>query len=408
MRKINVLLSIVLFFTVYEGSAQNRSIQFISRPWEEILTTAAKENKLVFLDAYASWCGPCKWMASNIFTNDTVADYFNKTFICVSLDMEKGEGVRLRSRYDVKYYPTLLFINSKGEVIHMRVGAAKKTSDYIFMGQTALDPDENLAASIKRYNDGENSDAFISSYLQKLSEAYMPVKPVIQKYFSRKTEAEMFSRGSWAVIQKYVTDPDFPQFDFLVRHQDEYGKLFGKDSVNQKIYDVYLNSLMKLSRPANPADSGYRTLASKIKSSGFSETGRLLFTADLYYYQIRGESKKFLELASQGMETYYWNDPSSLNTYAYTVYQICTHQKPADEKRYLEKALIWGKRSLSLKKEPESLDTYACLLFATGKTAEAITIEKEAILLAKERSLSPKKYQETLKMMEESPEKKQP
>jgi len=46
--------------------------------WQDIVAMAKQENKLIFLDAYASWCGPCKWMAANMFTNDTIADYYNK------------------------------------------------------------------------------------------------------------------------------------------------------------------------------------------------------------------------------------------------------------------------------------------------------------------------------------------
>jgi thiol-disulfide isomerase/thioredoxin len=408
MRKIFSSLFVVLFIFILQGFGQNRSIRFIDKPWTEILAMATRENKLIFLDAYASWCGPCKWMASNIFTNDSVADYFNSTFICVSLDMEKGEGTKLRTQYEVKYYPTLLFLNDKGEIVHQRVGAARKAEDYITMGKTALDPVENLSASIKRYNSGEKSDGFIFSFLQKLSEAYLPVEPVLLNYFSQKSEPEKFNRGTWIVIQKYVTDPDLTPFGFLISHQEEYGKRFGKDSVNTKIFEVYLSALMKFSRPHNPGDTSYQVLKAKIKSSGFTETDKLLFTSDLYCCQIRGESKKFLEMAYQGVEKFYWNDPAMLNTYAYTVYQICTQQKPVEASRYLDKALSWGKKSVALKKEPANLDTYASLLNATGHSNEAIRFEKDAISLAKELSVPFQKYEETLKMMENPSEKKQP
>ena len=58
------------------GYAQNRSIEFDHSDWKALLEKANKENKLVFVDCFTTWCGPCKWMAKNVFTNDTVADFF--------------------------------------------------------------------------------------------------------------------------------------------------------------------------------------------------------------------------------------------------------------------------------------------------------------------------------------------
>ena len=47
---------------------------------------------MIFLDAYASWCGPCKMLQKNVFTKKAVGDFYNSKFINVKMDMEKGEG----------------------------------------------------------------------------------------------------------------------------------------------------------------------------------------------------------------------------------------------------------------------------------------------------------------------------
>ena len=82
------ILTLILIFTIIipKGFSQNRSIKFVEKPWKELIAMAKQDNKMIFLDAFASWCGPCKWMAANMFTNDTVADYYNKTFICASIE----------------------------------------------------------------------------------------------------------------------------------------------------------------------------------------------------------------------------------------------------------------------------------------------------------------------------------
>jgi len=100
-------------------------IQFTESSFSEILKLAKKEKKNIFFDAYASWCGPCKLLKKDVFTQTQVGDFFNKNFINVAMDMEKGEGVELSKKFKITAYPTLLFINSKGEVIGSALGYHK-------------------------------------------------------------------------------------------------------------------------------------------------------------------------------------------------------------------------------------------------------------------------------------------
>lgn len=89
-------------------------IEFFNGTWDEALAKARKENKMVFLDAYTSWCGPCKKMKRNVFTDTVVAAFFNKNFVNIAADMEKGEGVTIADKYGIDSYPTLIFVNGDG------------------------------------------------------------------------------------------------------------------------------------------------------------------------------------------------------------------------------------------------------------------------------------------------------
>ncbi len=113
-------------------------IEFFHGTWQEALAKAKKENKLIFMDAYASWCGPCKMMAKNTFTDKSVGDFFNENFINVKMDMEKhAEGRRLSQKYGLRAYPTLYFINAKEEATHKSVGYLKP-NQLIEQGKLAL------------------------------------------------------------------------------------------------------------------------------------------------------------------------------------------------------------------------------------------------------------------------------
>lgn len=97
-------------------------IQFHKGTFQQAMEFAEKENKLIFLDIYATWCGPCKKLKSTTFSNKEVGDFYNQTFINIALDGENGEGVELARKYGVRGYPTLLFIDANGKVVGQTAG----------------------------------------------------------------------------------------------------------------------------------------------------------------------------------------------------------------------------------------------------------------------------------------------
>ena len=101
----------------------SQGIDFQHAPFASLLTKAKEEKKLVFVDCYTSWCGPCRMMANNVFTRPEIGDYFNAHFINVKIDMEKGEGRDLAKKYEVRAFPTLLMIDHEGNIVERMVGA---------------------------------------------------------------------------------------------------------------------------------------------------------------------------------------------------------------------------------------------------------------------------------------------
>jgi thioredoxin 1 len=98
-------------------SVNGLGIQFIEDNWNKALDQAKKENKLIFLDAYASWCGPCKLLKRKTFPDKQAGEFFNKNFINVAVDMEKGEGPALGAKYRVTAYPTLIITDADGNIV---------------------------------------------------------------------------------------------------------------------------------------------------------------------------------------------------------------------------------------------------------------------------------------------------
>lgn len=98
-------------------------IKFNKITYDKALKQAKSSKKLIFIDVYTSWCGPCKQMAKTTFQSEKVGNYFNEKFINMKLDAElEADGTKVATDFKVTAYPTMLFINGDGKLIKRVVG----------------------------------------------------------------------------------------------------------------------------------------------------------------------------------------------------------------------------------------------------------------------------------------------
>lgn len=125
MKKVVILVAIV-FGIALTYSCSRQSMNFIKdndKDLETVLAEAKSKNKIVFVDVYTTWCGPCKWMDENVFINKTLSDKFNKKFINYKVNGESFEGVNIGIKYRVDSYPTYIFLDSDGNALHRIEGS---------------------------------------------------------------------------------------------------------------------------------------------------------------------------------------------------------------------------------------------------------------------------------------------
>ena len=114
-----------------------KGIEFIEADWNKAKAEAKKQNKLIFLDAYTTCCGPCKLLKKKTFPDKEVGELFNENFINVAIDMEKGDGPLLAEQYGVYAYPTLIITDANGKVVTYTQGYMKP-KDLIKFGKHGL------------------------------------------------------------------------------------------------------------------------------------------------------------------------------------------------------------------------------------------------------------------------------
>lgn len=220
------------------ASAQNRSINFAPDDItvEDMFAQAKAGGKIIFMDCYASWCGPCKMMARDVFTVDRVADFFNENFFCVKFDMEKGEGARLNKTYGVSAYPTFLFIDPNTRLlVHTMVGG-RPADEFIAGAKEALNPDLSMDKARAAYESGEKTPETVGNYLTVLSKAHLSgvMNDVAVNYLAGKSKEELADPDNWAILCRGVYDIYSEPMQTIFTNRDYFNTVLGEQEVVRK------------------------------------------------------------------------------------------------------------------------------------------------------------------------------
>ncbi|MEM7040099.1 MAG: thioredoxin family protein [Bacteroidota bacterium] len=226
----NFLLLAALILTFQNVAAQD-GIAFEHGKWAEVKAKAKAENKLIFVDAYAVWCGPCKWMARTTFLDEKVADHYNASFINYKLDMEKGEGPELARAWKIRAYPTLLFIDGEGEVMHKNVGAMA-APEFLSMGEMTSQPGFMPISKMKSmYEAGDYDREFLFRYITRGMDSDLDVKDAITEYRKEMKGDKLFEENNWEVFKRVCRDTDSEEFQYVADNRSRFEEKFGADVV---------------------------------------------------------------------------------------------------------------------------------------------------------------------------------
>lgn len=78
---------------------------------------AKKESKFYFIEFYAKWCEPCKWMDEYTFKDASLSSYVGQNYVPVKVDVENLDGFIWKQKYKVQYLPTIVVLNSNGALL---------------------------------------------------------------------------------------------------------------------------------------------------------------------------------------------------------------------------------------------------------------------------------------------------
>lgn len=220
-------------------SQSTAGIAFFQGSYEEALAKARSEHKLLFLDCYADWCGPCHRMAREVFTQQKVGELFNQNFISLMCNMEKTAADKaLRDRFNVVSYPTLLFVSPQGFVTQRRNGFAPADS-LIAFAQKALAAGNR--SDEQRFAEGDRDEAFLKGYLRVLCGNHQAdtAEKMLEQLYGERGAAMLEDADYWNAYVMCAQNTDSPLAAGFISAFKTLCGVHGEYAVRQKVRNLF-------------------------------------------------------------------------------------------------------------------------------------------------------------------------
>lgn len=251
-------------------SSMAQGIQFREGSWKEILAVAKKEKKLVFIDNYTSWCGPCKKMVKEIFPQKEAGDFYNSNFICYKLDCEKGDGVEVAKTYQINSFPTYLFVSGDGKLFY-RSGGYMPLEKFIQEGKIALEEfsdKRTIEEWDNLYTRKKNDPGFVKGYIAKRDRAKLDNADILDQYVSIEKEKNLMTPEFLNALLQYSNriKAGGACADFILKHFSEISAVTGQP--DERIVQILDNNIGRYSYTRAVKEKDSALFAAFLKMNG--------------------------------------------------------------------------------------------------------------------------------------------
>lgn len=235
-------LLLLCFLCSFQLLCAQEGIQFYKGSFEDALAEARREGKLVFMDVYTPWCGPCLNMEEQVFSQYRVGEFYNRNFLNIKMDWESKEGKELAQRYRVASFPAFLFIDpGNGDVVHEH-GGVQMVEVFLSIGKDAQEPEKRSSYLSRKYTEGNCSRVILLEYAsymaqwRQMKEALALLQEAVVKYglsMQDRDVAEFFFDFFTLTELKHPLTRQF------LEQREDMIRRYGKEKVGRKIFSLY-------------------------------------------------------------------------------------------------------------------------------------------------------------------------
>ena len=234
-RLVTITLSLLTFITTM---AQGIAFEPDGTTLEQASAKAKAEGKLIFLDCFTTWCGPCRKMALTVFTQEKVGSAMNPKFVSVKIDMESQYGAPLAKKLQVTAYPTFVIFNADLQEIGRFLGGSE--ADEFLMRVKEKSSDNSSGTLKERWDAGERDPQFLLAYLKTLTATYktQDANDVAEALLAGKEETFAGDSTLRRIFLSNINNPFAKSFIYTAKNPDALASYIGARGVEAKITNV--------------------------------------------------------------------------------------------------------------------------------------------------------------------------
>ncbi|MBC8984722.1 thioredoxin family protein [Pedobacter sp. N36a] len=374
-------LNLFLFLLIATGIQAQEEIKFNqSITWVATTAKSAQENKLIFIDCYTSWCAPCKWMDKNVFNDPSVANFFNTHFINAKIDMEKGEGIELRKKYNVQSFPTFLFVNDKGEVIH-RTASKMTVAEFLEEGKMAADPKRNLSFLSQKYESGQRDIPFVLDYFLAVQKSDRNKAELIGKDIAERiTLTDLNSALGWKAIKALARTENDRLGAHFMANQTAY-TAFATEEEREKLKDRLITSTM-YGYLYGKNEKAFMEHLSYFKNSDKLDRRKQGIMLEADFYLDNNRTSEYIKIADAALKGDLKDDAEKLSFLARRADSKVVNQHTPNPK-VLKQAYKMAKHAAALEPDEYSVQsTFAKVCLSLKRKEEGLIAAKKSRVLA--------------------------
>lgn len=404
-----------LFVTISLVCAQNDSyaqkekgIQFEPAvSWEWLKKKAAREDKFIFIDAYASWCQPCKQMDRDVYSAESVGEFVSEHFIAVKVQMDTSKNdntlvkqqyamaARLSKEYKVDAFPTYLFFSPEGKIVHRESGY-KMPEQFLTLVKDAANPTKQLYTILEQYRQGKKNYTSmpvlakaVYTILGDKETAFKIAEDYLYNYLDKLSDTEILQKDQLSFIGWWPKSIkiDHAYFSLLYNRADLADSVMERKGYARNITDMAIRREMVvpyLDEKDAVNEKDWKTLERNItKRYDKVSAERIITKEKIAWFTKKKDWEKVisLELArldKNGLDT------SIMGLFGANNLMYDVVFKHATDKKTLDRAIAWMEILLLAEKPnaPESIDTYANLLYKAGYRDKAIIWQEKAVAVS--------------------------
>ena len=259
--------------------------------FEEALKKAREVNKPIFVNCFADWAVPCHGMNQLVFSDQQFADWMDRHFVNLFIDITTNEGRPLATKYNTLQMAHYIVLDQDGNLIYRIVGG-HQLPEFQELLAKALDPKTTLPEMNRRYEKGERNLKFLRAYADVLNTASEDekAKKVIEDIFARLKDKQLPKEENWKYFMQKIRTNEDELFKKLITRKAEFVKNIGQEKVDRFISGIYFAKLFPYACGTTPYDGNLMVdLALELHKCNLPDTNGVFALYNITKY--RGEKK---------------------------------------------------------------------------------------------------------------------